>query len=129
MDRSAVLCLWETLARGTKEYAEIRQDQIDVAEARNSLPWLDKDNPLRTRLLPRLELSIPRERERSLSFLESAGELAVRIPFDNGIEILETGFLFQALNRSRNGFDDKPITSDQCIEEESAEAFIEGGFV
>jgi hypothetical protein len=30
---------------------------------------------------------------------------------DHGVDIGENGYLFRAQNRSRNGFDDKPITS------------------
>jgi integrase len=45
-----------------------------------------------------------------MSLLESAGEL-VKVLAKNGIDIGKTGYLFQAQNRSRNGFEDKPISS------------------
>jgi integrase len=105
MDRTAVLYLWDTLARG-KECGEVRQDQIDPADGTVYPGW--------TKTIPqepsaRIELAVPGERER-ISFLELASE-QVKILAENGIEIGETGFLFRAQNRSRNGFDDKPITS------------------
>jgi integrase len=110
MDWTAVLYLWETLARG-KECGEICQDQIDVAEGTVYPGWT---KTVRHEPSARIELSGPGERER-LTFLESAGEL-VRILSDNEIEIGETGFSFRAQNRSRNGFDDKPITSSALRE-------------
>lgn len=105
MDHSAVLYLWETLARG-KECGEIRQDQIDAQEGTVYPGWT---KTIRHEPSARIELAVPGEQDR-LTFLESAGEL-VRIFTDNGVEVGETGYLFRALNRSRNGFDDKPISS------------------
>lgn len=105
MDRTAVLYLWETLARG-KECGEIRQDQIDVAEGTVYPGWT---KTVRQEPSARIELAVPGATDR-LTFLQSASEL-VRVLSDQGIEIGETGFLFRALNRSRNGFDEKPITS------------------
>jgi hypothetical protein len=57
----------------------------------------------------RIELAAPEAGGR-ITFLQSASEL-VKVLSSNGVEIFETGFLFRALNRSRNGFEEKPITS------------------
>jgi hypothetical protein len=105
MDRTAVLYLWETLARG-KECGEICQDQIDATEGTVYPGWT---KTVRQEPSARIELATPGERGRS-TFLESASEL-VKVLADNGIDIGETGFLFRAQNRSRTGFNDKPITS------------------
>lgn len=105
MDRTAILYLWETLARG-KECGEVRQDQIDAAEGTVYPGWT---KTIRHEPSARIELAVPGGQER-LTFLESASQ-QVKILAENGIDIGETGYLFRAQNRSRNGFDDKPITS------------------
>jgi integrase len=105
MDRTAVLYLWKTLARG-KECGEIRQDQIDVAEGTVYPGWT---KTVRQEPSARIELAVPGGQER-VTFLESASE-QVQVMADYGIDIGESGYLFRARNRSRNGFEDKPITS------------------
>jgi integrase len=105
MDRAAVLYLWETLARG-KECGEVRQEQIDWAEG---TVYPGRTKTVRQEPSARFELAVPGEKLR-LTFLDAASEL-VRVLSDNGIDIGEAGHLFRAQNRSRNGFEDKPITS------------------
>jgi integrase len=105
MDRAAVLYLWETLARG-KECGEIRQDQIDTSEGTVYPMWT---KTVWQEPSARIELAVPGEKER-MTFLEAASEL-FRIMSDNGMDIGKSGHLFRAQNRSRNGFEDKPITS------------------
>jgi hypothetical protein len=106
MDRAAVLYLWETLAKGKECHSEIRHDQIDAGEGTVYPGWT---KTIWQEPSARIELAVPGEKER-MTFLEAASEL-VRIMSDNGMEIGETGHLFRAQNRSRNGFDDKPISS------------------
>jgi integrase len=45
-----------------------------------------------------------------MTFLEAAAEL-VKVLSENGLDIGETGYLFRAQNRSRSGFEEKPISS------------------
>jgi integrase len=105
MDRAAVLYLWETLARG-KECGEVRQDQIDVSEG-NVYPGWTKT--IRQEPSARIELAAAGEGER-MTFLEAAAEL-LEVLSENGLEIGKTGYLFRSQNRSRNGFEKKPISS------------------
>jgi hypothetical protein len=105
MHWAAVLYLWKILARG-KECGEVQQDQIDPAEGTVYPGWT---KTVRQEPSARIEQAVPGEKLR-LTFLEAASEL-VRVQSDNGIDIGKTGHLFRAQNRSRNGFEDKPIAS------------------
>jgi hypothetical protein len=105
MDWASVLYLWKTLARG-KECKEIRQDQIDTAGGTVYSGWTKM---VRQEPSARIELGVPGEKGR-MTFLEAASEL-VRLRSNSGVDIGETGCLFRALNCSRNGFEEKPITS------------------
>jgi integrase len=105
MDRAAVLYLWETLARG-KECGAIRQDQVDVEEGTVYPGWT---KTIRHKPSARIELAAPRAAGR-LSFLEAASEL-VKILADHGHDVGESGHLFRAQTRNRNGFSNEPITS------------------
>jgi hypothetical protein len=90
MDRTAVLYLWETLARG-KECGEIRQDQIDVAEGAVYPGWT---KTIRQEPSARIELAAPKAGGR-ITFLQSASEL-VKVLSSNGVEIGKTGFFFSS---------------------------------
>jgi integrase len=103
MDRPAVLYLWETLARG-KECGSVRQDQVDPEEGTVYPGWTKK---IRQEPSARIELATPGEANR-LTFLKAAGEL-VKIMADEGHEVGETGHLFRAQNKSRNGFERRPL--------------------
>jgi integrase len=105
MDRAAVLYLWETLARG-KECGAVRQDQIDADEGTVYPGWT---KTIRHEPSARIELEVPGEGSR-MSFLAAAGDL-VRILIDHGHDVGETGYLFRAQTRNRNGFENGPITS------------------
>jgi hypothetical protein len=99
MDRAAVLYLWETLARG-KECGEVWQDQIDTVEGTVYPGWT---KTVHQEPSARIELAVPGEKAR-LTFLEATSELA-RVLANHGIDLGESGHLFQAQNRSRTGFE------------------------
>lgn len=117
MDRAAVLYLWETLVRG-KECGAVRQDQIDVDEGTVYPGWT---KTIRREPSATIELSVPGASER-MTFPESASEL-VKIIADNGHDVGESGFLFRAQTRNRNGFSNEPITSSTLRKTQNSKKF------
>jgi integrase len=106
MDRTAVLYLWETLAC-EKECGQVRQDQIDAAEGTVYPGWT---KTVRQEPSARIGLAVAGGQER-LTFLESASHRSAFWLKTASILARREPYLFRAQNRSRNGFDNKPITS------------------
>lgn len=101
MDKSAVLYLWESWARG-KECGELEIEQIDFDAAEAHPGWT---KTIQKEPSGRVELA----RESAGSFIDSSVELLLamekeKIPTGRG-------FLFRPLNKQRNGFEDEALKS------------------
>jgi hypothetical protein len=84
----------------------VRQNQVNPEEGTVYPGWT---KTIRQKPSARIELATPGEANR-LTFLKAARELA-KIIADEGHEVGETGHLFRAQDRSRNGFKKEAITS------------------
>jgi integrase len=105
-DQASVLYLWESLARG-KECGQLQRQQVEMEEQAAYPGW---SKTVRKEPSARIPLAAPSEGGR-LTFVEAAARL-VHAMEEAGFPTGENGFLFRAMNRSRNGFVDQPMSSD-----------------
>lgn len=101
MDRTAVLYLWESWARG-KECGELEVGQIDFEQAESRPGWT---KTVRQEPSGRVEL----RKEGTLTFIDSSVELLLAL--EQTKVPLGRGFLFRPLNKQRNGFQNEPLKS------------------
>ncbi|GAQ92604.1 putative Phage_integrase [Klebsormidium nitens] len=105
-DQAAVLYLWETLARG-KECGQLQRRQVELEEQAAYPGW---SKTVRQEPSARIPLAAPDSQDR-LTFVEAAEALLLGM-VEAGHAVGEEGFLFRAMNRSRTGFVNEPMSSD-----------------
>ncbi|GAQ91268.1 putative Phage_integrase [Klebsormidium nitens] len=105
-DQAAVLYLWETLARG-KECGQLQRRQVELEEQAAYPGW---SKTVRQEPSARIPLAAPDSQSR-LTFVEAAEALLLGME-DGGHSVGGDGFLFRAMNRSRTGFVNEPMSSD-----------------
>ena len=105
-DQAAALYLWETLARG-KECGQLQRRQVELEEQAAYPGW---SKTVRQEPSARIPLAAPESQSR-LTFVEAAEALLLGME-EAGHPVGEDGFLFRAMNRSRTGFVNEPMSSD-----------------
>ncbi|GAQ83653.1 hypothetical protein KFL_001560200 [Klebsormidium nitens] len=105
-DQAAVLYLWESLARG-KECGQLQRQQVKLGEQAAYSGW---SKTVRQESSARIRLAAPIPEGR-LAFVESAVQLLHGME-EGSFPVGEDGFLFRAINRSRTGFVNEPMSSD-----------------
>ncbi|GAQ93183.1 putative Phage_integrase [Klebsormidium nitens] len=105
-DQAAVLYLWETLARG-KECGQLQRRQVELEEQVAYPGW---SKTVRQEPSARIPLAAPESQSR-LTFVAAAEALLLGM-VEGGHPVGEDGFLFRAMNRSRTGFVNEPMSSD-----------------
>ncbi|GAQ85468.1 putative Phage_integrase [Klebsormidium nitens] len=105
-DQAAVLYLWESRAR-EKDCGQLQRQQVKLGEQAAYPGW---SKTVRQEPSARIPLAVPVPEGR-LAFVEAAVQLLHGME-EGGFPVGEDGFLFRAMNRSRTGFVNEPMSSD-----------------